>query len=315
MNSLRRTQRESETLVGGCSAGTKLWVFPHNPSLLCLSPTKPETANPLVLWVHGHLAIPGKSRNACILMTTRSQVSAMSLPVLTNAAEGSDLQRKMSNVTRWMLKHKCELYIVHMHLENCQEGSSKITHLAPVALPQATQSILVPGMRDAGHPDPVPGVRDTTHPDPVPVPGKPLFLFLVRRTPPSLILFLAWKTTRSVPRSVPEAQHLDLSLGPPLSTIAAPPDLPVPVPGVEEAQKSLCLMPGLSPWSLLEALLCLKRLPLPFRQSSVSPDLPPDSPASFPVSPFVSVPVPICVSILVPVSVYVPVPLSLACFL
>ncbi|KAK1797476.1 hypothetical protein P4O66_008337 [Electrophorus voltai] len=32
------------------------------PSLLRLSFTKPDTANPLALWVHGHHAVPGRSR-------------------------------------------------------------------------------------------------------------------------------------------------------------------------------------------------------------------------------------------------------------
>ncbi|XP_037392059.1 uncharacterized protein LOC119262814 isoform X2 [Pygocentrus nattereri] len=50
-----RTQRESETLLCGCSVGMKLRLFLCSPSLTCLNATKPETSNPLVLRVHDHL--------------------------------------------------------------------------------------------------------------------------------------------------------------------------------------------------------------------------------------------------------------------
>ncbi|KAK1783995.1 hypothetical protein P4O66_022170 [Electrophorus voltai] len=96
----------------------KLWLFPHHQSSLCLSVTKPETANPLALRVHGHLDVPGKSRITFILMT-RSQVSTKSLPVLTNAAGASSLQHKM------------------------------VTPPVPVAILQAAHPDPGPGVRDA----------------------------------------------------------------------------------------------------------------------------------------------------------------------
>ncbi|XP_026878626.2 proline-rich receptor-like protein kinase PERK8 [Electrophorus electricus] len=132
----------------------KLWLFPHHQSSLCLSVTKPETANPLALRVHGHLEVPGKSRITFILMT-RSQVSTKSLPVLTNAAGASSLQHKM------------------------------VTPPVPVAILQAARPDPgpVPGVRDANRsvtrsvpvttpPDRPPLNTTAASPDPpVPVPG------------------------------------------------------------------------------------------------------------------------------------------------
>ncbi|KAK1803868.1 hypothetical protein P4O66_003813 [Electrophorus voltai] len=98
-------------------------------------------------------------------------------------------------------------------LNQYEEVNRRVTPPVPVAIPQATQPVHVPGMRDATHPDPVPvpGMRDAACPDPVPVPG------IVDA------------------RSVPVAKHLDPLDPPPLNAAATPLDPPVPVRGVEEA--------------------------------------------------------------------------------
>ncbi|KAK1800063.1 hypothetical protein P4O66_006575 [Electrophorus voltai] len=237
MNSPTRTQRESETL-GGAFAGTKLRLFLH-------SPEKPQR-------VHGYLVVSGKSRILYILTTTRSQVSAKSLPLLTNAAQDVIKQSECTNRpwlgTRWSLKRHCELPIARVSLGSCRDGSvsvysSRVTPPVSVAILHATC------------PEPVPGVRDAACPVPV---AKPLNLppdlpdpTLSASATPSAFWDQLWVIVAAllehqsgsfsgvedaahpaavpVPGIVDAARHVARSV-----PVAAPPDPPVPVPGVEE---------------------------------------------------------------------------------
>ncbi|KAK1798850.1 hypothetical protein P4O66_007131, partial [Electrophorus voltai] len=235
-----------------------------------LSVTKPETANPLVLQVHRHLVVAGKSMILFILTTTRSQVSTKSLPILTNAAGGSGLQHKTSGSRRGRRRPS-------------RSGSgSRRGETPPVPI-----RFRFPAWGDAARPDPVPvpgvgrrrpsrsgsGSRrgetppvpirfrfpawgDAARPDPVPVPGvgrrRPSRSGSGSRrgeTPPVPIRFrfLAWGDAARpdpvpgivdaacpVTRSVPVAKPTDLPDPPPLNAAAMPLDPPFPVPGVKE---------------------------------------------------------------------------------
>ncbi|KAK1787964.1 hypothetical protein P4O66_016447, partial [Electrophorus voltai] len=299
MNSPTRMQQESETIGGSCSDGTKLRLF---PSLLHLSVTKPEAANPLALRVHGHLVILGKSRVTFILMTMRSQVSAKSLPILTNAAGGSGLHHKM------------------------------VTQLVPVANPQATQPapVPVPGVRDATRPDPgtVLGMRDAARPvtRSVPVTTR-LDLPLLKPTaapsdPPPLY---ATAAPPDPPVSVPGVEEVN-------PRAPVPRARPVPVPcarlvplvapqsppaasahGFPSILPPACVSCSLyaSCVSIVACSTALLFLPSPLPGFVFAPVVL-SVPIPVSVSPFVSIPVPVRVSVLVPMSVFVPGPLSLA---